>query len=213
MNIKHWMTRNPITVKPSTPVMEASQIMKENNIRRLPVVKKGKVVGMITQRNILETSPSAATSLSVHELNYILHKMTVEEVMTKDPVILSPDDSVVDALQMGHEQHIGSFPVVDDRGVLVGIVTESEIYKAMRSLLGDRKMDSVVIVEGLHLNQEIGTMSKLASIVEARGVALLGMFSLRQRTKPGWRMHLLVRTKDPSEIVADLEKAGYTIGD
>ena len=77
MKVRNWMTSNPITVKPNTPVMEASKLMKEHGIRRLPVVKGDKVVGIVTQRTLLETAPSAATTLSVHELNYILANLEV----------------------------------------------------------------------------------------------------------------------------------------
>ena len=113
MKIKNWMTSNPITVKPNTPVMEASKLMKEHGIRRLPVVKGGKVVGIVTHRNLLEASPSAATTLSIHELNYLIAKLEVGEVMQKNPICVSPEDSVIEVMTMGRQKGIGAFPVVE----------------------------------------------------------------------------------------------------
>ncbi len=86
MRVRDMMTRDPITVQPETLVMDARKIMKENNIRRLPVVEKGKLVGIVTKYDLLEASPSSATSLSVYELNYLLAKLKVKEIMTKAPV-------------------------------------------------------------------------------------------------------------------------------
>jgi acetoin utilization protein AcuB len=212
MKIKHWMTRNPITVKPSTLVVEASRIMKEHGIRRLPVVDKDKVVGIVTHRNLLEAAPSAATTLSVHELNYLIANMKVEEVMRRDPICVSPEDSVIDAIRLGQEKGIGSFPVVD-RGRLVGIVTETEIIRAFLHLLGDPATDSIVVLENVRLRERIGAMSRIASIIEGMDVPVLGMFSLPHRTKPGNRLHIRVHTKDTAPILAKLEEEGYRIGD
>ncbi|MBI5524127.1 MAG: CBS domain-containing protein [Desulfarculus sp.] len=214
MKIKHWMTSNPITVKPGTPILEAAKLMRENQIRRLPVVDKDKVVGMLTHRNILEASPSAATTLSVHELNYLLSKLTVADVMRKDPICVNPEDSVLDVVLMGHEKGIGAFPVVDARGRLVGIATETEIYRAFVGLLGTKDQDSMITLENIDLSQRVGAMSRIASIIEGRGVPLLAMFSLPHRRSPGFhRLYIRVHTKDTAPLIQDLQAHGYTIGD
>ncbi|MGZ3606134.1 MAG: CBS domain-containing protein, partial [Thermodesulfobacteriota bacterium] len=126
MRIRDMMTKNPMTVDSETLVIDAQKIMKENNIRRLPVVDKGKLLGIITKHDLLEASPSPATSLSVHELNYLLSKMKVKEIMKKNPVTLAPDTPFEEALKIGQDKRIGSFPVVEN-GKLVGIATESDI--------------------------------------------------------------------------------------
>lgn len=128
MRIRDVMTKNPITVESGTLVLDAQKIMRENNIRRLPVVDKGKLVGIVTQHDLLQASPSPATSLSVYELNYLLAKMRVKEVMTKNPVTVSPDTPFEEALRIGQEKKVGSLPVVD-KGKLVGITTESDIIR------------------------------------------------------------------------------------
>src|SRR5512136_3322716 len=123
MRIRDVMTKNPITVDSETLVLDAQKIMKENNIRRLPVVDKGSLVGIVTQHDLLQASPSPATSLSIHELNYHLSKMKVKEIMKKDPVTLTPDTPFEEALRLGQEKKIGAFPIVEN-GKVVGIATE-----------------------------------------------------------------------------------------
>ena len=128
MKIKDVMTRNPITVDSETLVVDAQKMMKENNIRRLPIIDKGKLVGIVTKHDLLEASPSPATSLSVFELHYLLSKMKVKEIMKKNPLTLTPDTPFEEALTLGQEKKIGSFPVVEN-GKLVGIATESDIIR------------------------------------------------------------------------------------
>jgi CBS domain-containing protein len=124
------MTPNPITVTPSTTVPEANTLMKQGRIRRLPVVENGKLVGIVTLGDIREASPSDATSLSIYELNYLVAQLTVEKIMTKDPVTIDPNASIKKAAKLLLEHKIGSLPVMDG-GMLVGIITESDIFRVL----------------------------------------------------------------------------------
>ena len=148
MRIRDVMTKNPITVDSESLVLDAQRIMKENNIRRLPIVDKGNLVGIVTQHDLLEASPSPATSLSIHELNYLLAKMKVKEIMKKNPITLTPETPFEEALKMGQDKKIGSFPVVE-KGKLVGIATESDIVRFLTHALGIREEGSRVTIEGL----------------------------------------------------------------
>ena len=212
MKIRHWMTRNPITVKPTSTIVEASRLMKEHKVRHLPVVDRGKVVGMVTHRHLLEASPSVATSLSIHEINYILANLEVKEVMQKNPICISPDDLVLEVVHLGQEKGIGAFPVVED-GRLVGIVTATEIYRAFVQLLGDREQDAIITLENVRLRQTIGAVSRIASIIEAHDIPVLGIFTLPQRRQPGNRLYIRVGTTDTSQLCQDLEAEGYLIGE
>lgn len=213
MKVKHWMTPNPITVDPDTPLMDAQKLMSEKRIRRLPVVdKKGRVVGIVTHRNIMEASPSEATTLSVYELNYLLSKLTIDKVMTKDPVVVSPDDLVMDVIQIGQEKGIGAFPVVEG-GKLVGIATETEIIQAMIQILGTRPGRSVITLQNVDLEGNLGAVSRIASIIEKRGVPVAAIFSLPHRTRPGHRVYIRVRTDKPANLVGDLINAGFNVED
>jgi acetoin utilization protein AcuB len=105
MRIKEMMTKNPVTVGPDTLVLDARKIMNEKNIRRLPVVEKGKLVGIVTKHDLLEAAPSPATPVSVHDLNYLLSKMKVKEIMEKNPVTVNPNTPFEDALRIGQEKN------------------------------------------------------------------------------------------------------------
>jgi len=128
--VKDWMTRDPIVITPETTLPEAHRIMAEHKIRRLPVVDNGKLVGIVTRGDIREASPSDATSLSIFELNYLLAKLAVKQIMTRKPVTVKPGTTVERAAQIMLEHKIGGLPVVEG-GNLVGIITESDIFRML----------------------------------------------------------------------------------
>ena len=128
--VKDWMTPDPITIAPTTTLPEANRLMKECNIRRLPIVENGRLVGIVTLGDVREASPSTATSLSIYELNYLLSRLTVGQIMTHDPISITPDTSIEAAARLMLEHKIGSLPVVDGTRV-VGIITESDIFRLL----------------------------------------------------------------------------------
>jgi acetoin utilization protein AcuB len=208
MRTKDLMTKNPITVDSETLVLDAQRIMKENNIRRLPIMDKGKLVGIITQHDLLEAAPSPATSLSIHELNYLLSKMKVKEIMKKNPVTLTPDTPFEEALRIGQEKKIGSFPVVDN-GKLVGIATESDIIRFVTRILGIKEEGSRITIEGL--GGKLGDLERIVSIVNQHHTIVLSMMSLPRPEKKDWMIVLRLKTNDPEPIVKDFRKAGFNV--
>jgi len=208
MRIRDMMTKNPITVDSETLVIDAQKIMKENNIRRLPVVDKGKLLGIITKHDLLEASPSPATSLSVHELNYLLSKMKVKEIMKKNPVTLTPDTPFEEALKIGQDKRIGSFPVVEN-GKLVGIATESDIVRFLTRSLGIREEGSRITIEGL--GGKLTDLEKIISIVNQHNTIVLSMISLPRPEKKDWMIVLRLKTSSPDPIVMDFKKAGFNV--
>ncbi len=208
MRIRDMMTRNPVTVDSETLVMDAQKIMKENNIRRLPVVDKGKLVGMVTKHDLLEASPSPATSLSVHELNYLLSKMKVKEIMKKNPVTLTPDTPFEEALKIGQEKKIGSFPVMES-GKVVGIATESDIVRFLNRALGIREEGSRITIEGL--GGKWGDLQKIISIADQHQTVIISMISLERPEKKDWMLVLRLKTTEPDPIVRDFKKAGLNV--
>jgi len=208
MRIRDMMTRNPVTVDSETFVMDAQKIMKENNIRRLPVVDKGKLVGIVTKHDLLEASPSPATSLSVHELNYLLSKMKVKEIMKKNPVTLAPDTPFEEALKIGQERKIGAFPVVEN-GKVVGIATESDIVRFLNRALGIKEEGSRITIEGL--GGKWGELQKIISIADQHQAAILSMISLERPEKKDWMLVLRLKTTQPDPIVRDFKKAGLNV--
>lgn len=211
MKIRNWMTPNPLTVTPDTLLMDAKKLMATNNIRRLPVVdKKGRLVGLLTRHLIIEAMPSGATTLSVHELHYLLEKLTVGEIMQKDPLTVGPDDLVQNVILLGHQKGIGAFPVVED-DKLVGIVTESEIFSAVMSLISPREGTSLIILENVELSKEVGATSRIASIIEKRGVPVEAIFTMPHRTRAGNNVYIRARTPHAANLQADLDAAGFKV--
>jgi acetoin utilization protein AcuB len=208
MRIRDMMTRNPVTVDSETLVIDAQKIMKENNIRRLPVVEKGKLVGIVTKHDLLEASPSPATSLSVHELNYLLSKMKVKEIMKKNPVTLTPDTPFEEALKIGQERKIGSFPVVEN-GKVVGIATESDIVRFLTRALGVREEGSRITIEGL--GGKWGDLQKIISIADQHQTVIVSMISLERPEKKDWMLVLRLKTTEPDPIVRSFKKAGLNV--
>jgi acetoin utilization protein AcuB len=128
--VKDWMTRAPITITATTSLTEASRLMQDNDIRRLPVVEHGRVVGILTWGDIREASASDATSLTVFELAYLLKKLLVGNIMTPRPITVTPTTTISRAAQLMMEHKIGGLPVVEN-GKLVGILTESDIFRML----------------------------------------------------------------------------------
>ncbi len=208
MRIRDVMTRNPITVESETLVLDAQRVMKENNIRRIPVVDKGKLVGIVTKHDLLEASPSPATSLSVFELNYLLAKMKVKEIMKKNPLTLGPDTPFEEALRLGQEKKIGSFPVVEN-GKLVGITTESDIIRFVTRVLGLKEEGSRITIEGL--GGKLGDLEKIVSVANQHHTVILSMMSMPRPEKKDWIIVLRLKTNEPDPIVKDFKKTGFNV--
>lgn len=129
MLVKDFMTPNPEVVTPEITVPEAAQIMKKGGFRRLPVVKEGRVVGIVTDRDLKEAMPSDANSLSIWELNYLISKLTVGEIMTRDPITVSDTLPLQAAAKLMLEHKVGGLPV-EREGRLVGIITVTDVLRA-----------------------------------------------------------------------------------
>lgn len=147
MLVHERMTKHPITITEDVPINQALQFMRDQNVRRLPVLnKKGELVGIVSERDLLYASPSPVTSLSIYELHYLVSKITVSEVMTKDVITVSEYTPLEEAARIMADNKIGSLPVVRDgeapllRHRLVGIITESDLFKIFTEILGARDM-------------------------------------------------------------------------
>ncbi len=126
-----WMTPNPITIDASATVVEAIHLLKEKNIRRLPVMKDGKLAGIVTERMLLSFSPGKSSSLDTWELHYLLAKTPVTEAMNPRPNTVTPDTDLADAAQLIHDRKLNGITVVNDKGALVGLLTTTNALEAL----------------------------------------------------------------------------------
>lgn len=127
--VKDWMTREVLSTSPGTTLPEAHRLMTQNRIRRLPVMRNGHLLGIVTRGDIRGAGPSGATSLSIWELNYLIANLKIEEIMTPDPITISEDATIGEAAQLMLENKISGLPVVDRGTKVVGIITESDIFR------------------------------------------------------------------------------------
>ncbi|HEY8499704.1 MAG TPA: CBS domain-containing protein, partial [Clostridia bacterium] len=146
MFVKNKMTTNPFTISPDQTIPDAHEIMSKHNIRRLPVVKGGKLLGVVSREDIMRASPSMATSLSINEITYILSKTKISKVMSKELVVISPNALLEEAATLMRDSGVSFLPVVDN-GKLVGIITESDIFDSFIDLLGFREKGTRLTIE------------------------------------------------------------------
>jgi acetoin utilization protein AcuB len=137
MRVSEWMTPIPITVTPSTPIPKVQELMVYRRIRHLPVVEDGRLVGIITDRDVRSVQPSPATSLAAREMHYLLERLTVRAVMTRPVLTVAPHESLAEAVRLMLENRIGGLPVTEGER-LVGILTEVDLLRAFSTTLGVR---------------------------------------------------------------------------
>lgn len=137
MFVGERMSRPVITVTPDTPINDALALFKKEHIRRAPVMKDGKLVGIVSEKDLLNASPSTATTLSVWEMNYLISKVKIKNVMTKKVVTVSRDTPIEEAARIMADKKIGGLPVVDGERV-VGMITETDLFKVFLELMGAR---------------------------------------------------------------------------
>lgn len=138
--VEKWMTKNPITIEHDATVIEAIHMMKEKKIRRLPVMEKGKIVGIVTEKMILDFKPSKATSLDTWEVHYILSRSRVTEAMNPNPYKVSPTTDLVDAARLLHDRKLNGVLVVNDQNELVGILTMTNALEALIAICTDPQL-------------------------------------------------------------------------
>ena len=135
MNVRDCMKSLVFTVTPDTLIDNAMETMREKHVRRLPVVENGKLVGLVTRKTIIEATPSPSTALTLWGLHYQLSCMKVRDVMITDVIVVHPDDTIKEVLVTSEKHRIGTFPVVDANGNLVGILTNTDLLHIMVKLL------------------------------------------------------------------------------
>lgn len=205
MYVKNRMTKNPYTITSNESITDAVALMREKNLKRLPVVDGGKVVGIITLSDIQKVSPTKATSLSVFEINYLLSKTVVKDAMTKKPLTIEEDSLIEEAAVIMRQNRIGTLPVIKN-GILTGIITESDIFDAFIDLMGFKNVGSRITVEA---KDAPGSMAKIADIYRSLGINITHIAVYRGQGTSD----IIIRSDiiNTAELEKELIQRGYNI--
>ena len=208
MLIREWMTKDVITVTPDTSMLKASKLMKDHNIRRLPVLDGKHVVGIVSDRDIRAASPSKATTLDMHELYYLLSEVKVKDIMTSDPVTVYDTDAVDAAALLMENKGIGGLPVVDGSGELVGIITDHDIFRVLVDFCGASKGGLQL---AFMLPDKPGVLTPIFEAISQNGGNVLSVLPSRGKTQEGTshvyiRLHAMDSEKEKA-LIENMKKA------
>ncbi|MBU1162971.1 MAG: CBS and ACT domain-containing protein [Proteobacteria bacterium] len=191
MLVKGWMSDQVISVDEETSMMKAFVLMKENNIRRLPVVQKGKLVGIVTDTDLKEACPSTATTLDIYEINYLLSEIKVKESMSKDVIYVKPDETVEFAAILMLENKISGLPVVNDQHNLIGVITQTDIFKALIHISG-AYIGHIQLA--LCLEDRSGSIKEVADVIRSFGGRMVSILTSYGLADEGYR-NVYIRIK------------------
>ncbi len=170
MIIERRMTRNPVTATPDMSVAEASALMKREKVHRLPVLnKEHQLVGIISEKDILYASPSPVSTLSIHEMAYLLSQLTVKKLMTHDVITIDKDTTVEEAARLMVDQDLSSLPVIEN-GKLIGIVSKSDLFKILLELFGARHYG---IRMSFLVEDKPGAIAAISNVLSQHGVDII----------------------------------------
>ena len=204
MPVKDWMSQDLVTVEEDTSIMKASKIMKQNNIQHLPVLSKGRLVGIVSDRDLKEATPSKATTLDIHEMYYLLDKVTVKSLMPKHLYTIAPGDTVEKAAAVMLKHHISALPVVDDKGALAGIITKGDIFRAFVSISG---IHQGALAMGFELPDQPGSIKTVTDVIRTHGGRIASILTGYEGAPEGFRQ-VFIRAKDIKDekaLVKELE--------
>jgi len=185
MLVKNWMSENVKTIDIDDSMQHAISIIKEHQIRMLPVLKDGKLVGIVSDTDLKRASASDATTLDVHELLYLLSKVKIKDIMTKDPITVPPDLTVEETAEILMKHKISGCPVVDDKGKVVGIITRDDLFNVLIALSGLGKKG---IQWAFQVEDRPGSIKELTDTIRAHGGRIGSILSSYERVPQGFRI-------------------------
>lgn len=207
MFVEQRMTANPITITSMTTIADASEIMRANKFRRLPVVDGGKLVGLVTDRDLRAVSPSPATTLSIFELNYLLAKMKIKDIMQKNVITIEAHATVEEAAILLYNHRIGGLVVVDEYGGVTGVITETDIFKCFVDVMG--------LIEGktrltIDMSDKIGILHEISAVFLELNINISSMVTY---TLADGKKEMVIRADitDTTQLAERLAALGYPI--
>jgi acetoin utilization protein AcuB len=204
MPVQDWMSKDLVTIDEDTSIMKASKVMKQNEIQHLPVLRKGRLVGIVSDRDLKEATPSKATTLDIHEMYYLLDKIVVKSLMSKNLFTIAPEETVEKAAAVMLKHDISALPVVDSKGGLAGIITKGDIFRAFVSVSG---IYQGALAMGAELPDEPGAIKQVTDVIRAHGGRIASIMTRYEATPEGSR-HVYIRAKqvkDEKALQKELE--------
>jgi len=191
MQVQNWMSKDVVTVEEQMPIIDVMQLLEEHDIRHIPVTREGKLVGMITDRDVKEASPSKAINLKAQELYYLLAEMKAKDVMRADPIVISPDETMEVAAVKMLEHRVTGIPVVTQAGDLIGIISQGDVFRVLISITG--------IYQGgvqfaFNLEDRSGTIKEVANVLREEDAQIVSILSCIDTADEGYR-HVFFRIK------------------
>ena len=201
------MTKNPTVVTPDTGIDTAARLMKKGHFRRLPVVEDGKLVGFLNDKDIMRVSPSPATTLSRYEVTTLLSKLKVSDIMQVNVISVGEDATIEEAALLMYKEKVGGLPVVSSVGAVVGIITETDIFKTFVDVMGLQEGKTRLT---LLVDNKVGVVYDIAGIFTECGLSIDSLVTCRQ---PYGKYEIVVRgdIPDVDAISAKIKAKGYEI--
>lgn len=201
MLVRNWMTREVVTLTPDRSMMKASKLLKEKNIGRVPIVNDdGELIGIVSDRDIKEASPSKATTLDMHELYYLLSEIKLKDIMTRKVLTVREEDTVEKAAVILQEKKIGGMPVVDSDNKCVGIITNTDVFKVLTEITGVRHGG---VQMGLRLSNDPGFLSPVLDYLKDNHARVMSVLTSFEPIQENMR-DVFIRIRDMDK--ADLNK-------
>jgi len=206
MFVRDRMSSPAVTITPNTTLQDALNLMHEHRFRRLPVVdEKGRLVGIVSERDLLYASPPPAALLNGLELNHVLSKLQIEEVMTQDVITTTPDAFIEDVARLMVENKIGGLPIVDEDNYVVGVITETDVFRAFIEMYRAGHSGLYLI---LKVRDRERVMAELSKAVFGLGGNILSISSFCDETTGDYRLVIKGHDIDKDQVVATLESFG-----
>jgi len=204
------MTKRPITVTEDTSVDKALNLMRKEKVRRFPVLdKRGKLVGIVSEKDLLYASPSPATSLSIYEIPYLLSRIKIHDLMTKEVITVTEDTTLEEAARIMTDNKVGGLPVLRDNK-LVGIITETDMFKIFLELFGARE-------EGIRMSMLVpgqkGTLAKITGAIAEAGGDILALGTIKGKDPTNYQLTIRVADVPLEQLVSMMEGLGLEILD
>jgi acetoin utilization protein AcuB len=184
MLVKHWMSKQVITIDENDSMNNAIHLLKKHNIKMLPVMKQDKLVGIVTDRDLKSASASDATSLEIHELLYLISKIKVEDLMTKNPITVPLDYTIEETAEVLLKHKISGVPVIDSYGDVVGTITQNDLFRIIISLTGVERKG---IQFGLEVEDLPGSIKEIEEIIREYGGRMASILTSYDMAPKGFR--------------------------